>query len=185
MRIADAPQPGWYPDPDGKTRLRYWDGLDWTDIRRAPASSAELLAAEETARFIRENAMGAAPLAARSLSNVAARDDSQRIIEEIRTVARQEVDRAAQQFSDRATTAVRSINPLVSEYGDRLKVLVRRAVIISVILLVAYFVLQVIGQAAILDWFGDRIDSFNEESLSVSQSVSGTDCDIRWCAWLS
>ncbi|MEJ6721879.1 DUF2510 domain-containing protein, partial [Ilumatobacter sp.] len=46
MRIIDAPREGWYPDPDGRQRLRWWDGLDWTDIRRAPPSSAELTRAE-------------------------------------------------------------------------------------------------------------------------------------------
>ena len=177
MRNADAPAAGWYPDPEHRSRLRWWDGLDWNDIWRAPPSQAELLAAEETARFLENNEMEVAPIAARSLSNVGSRDDSQRIIEEIRTVARQEVDRAGQQFSDRAATAVRSINPLISEYGSQVKTWVRRAVIIAILLLVAYFVLQTIGQAAILDWFGDRIDSLTEES----QSVSGTVCDLRSC----
>jgi hypothetical protein len=23
--------PGWYPDPQGKARVRYWDGTSWTD----------------------------------------------------------------------------------------------------------------------------------------------------------
>lgn len=168
MRNADAPAAGWYPDPDHRSRLRWWDGLDWNDIWRAPPSGAELLAAEETARFLANNEMDVPPIAARSLSGVGSRDDSQRIIEEIRTVARQEVDRAAQQFSDRATTAVRSVSPLITEYGTQLKRWVRRAVIFAIVLLVAYFVLQVIGQAAILDWFGDRIDSVTEETLQPS-----------------
>jgi hypothetical protein len=25
------PKAGWYPDPTGDSRLRYWDGSDWTD----------------------------------------------------------------------------------------------------------------------------------------------------------
>jgi hypothetical protein len=30
---ASPPAPNWYPDPDGISRLRYWDGARWTDDR--------------------------------------------------------------------------------------------------------------------------------------------------------
>ena len=26
-----GPPAGWYPDPQGQARLRYWDGGAWTD----------------------------------------------------------------------------------------------------------------------------------------------------------
>jgi hypothetical protein len=30
--VGDAPPlPGFYPDPKGEARLRWWDGADWTD----------------------------------------------------------------------------------------------------------------------------------------------------------
>ena len=28
---SSGPAPGWYPDPQGQKRLRYWDGSRWTD----------------------------------------------------------------------------------------------------------------------------------------------------------
>ena len=28
---AQNPRAGWYPDPTGEARVRYWDGVRWTD----------------------------------------------------------------------------------------------------------------------------------------------------------
>jgi hypothetical protein len=44
-----APEPpplfGWYPDPDGRHELRYWDGREWSDIvRDGNETSSEPLA---------------------------------------------------------------------------------------------------------------------------------------------
>ena len=175
MRRAAAPAAGWYPDPEHRQRLRWWDGLDWTDIKRAPPSDAELLKAEEL--FVEHDeasmpeTVGAGVRGASQFTNAArSRRDTTALVEEVRAAARQEVDRAAQQFSDRATTAVRSVSPLISEYGNQVKRWVRRAVILSVVLLALYFILQTIGQAAILDWIGDRIDNVTEDSLGFSEA---------------
>ena len=36
------PQPGWYPDPAGDTgKLRYWDGVQWTENYAEPAPAAD------------------------------------------------------------------------------------------------------------------------------------------------
>ena len=29
--VAAGPAPGWFPDPQGEARLRWWDGSRWTD----------------------------------------------------------------------------------------------------------------------------------------------------------
>jgi len=161
MRNVDAPPAGWYPDPDGRTRLRWWDGLDWTDIRRAPPSTAELVA-EENREFF-EQALVPAARAARE-AGVPSQDASQ-IIAEVRAVTRQEVDRAANEFSRRANEAVRSVSPLISEYTSQFKTWFRRALIIATLAVIAYFIFQVVAQASFFDWLGDRIDNLNEESI--------------------
>ena len=170
MRNVDAPPAGWYPDPDGKTRLRWWDGLDWTDIRRAPPSNAELMVAEENREFF-ENAQ--LPVGQIQRPEGVSQQDASQIIAEVRNVARQEVDRAAQEFSNRATNAVRSITPLITEYGSDVKKWIRRIVIVGIVLLVAYFVFQVVVQASFFDWLGDRIDNVTDES-SVAEWVRPT-----------
>lgn len=165
MRYADAPPPGWYPDPESRTSLRWWDGYDWSDIRRAPPSEAELLAAEQLREFFENNEMTASGRQVVSRSaGVLTRQDSAQLVEEVRMAARQEIDRAAQEFSSRATTAVRRVSPLISEYTNKLTKWIRRAVIISIVLLAAYFVFQTIAQKSFLDWVGDRIDTITEET---------------------
>jgi hypothetical protein len=33
--VTSSPAPGWYPDPSGRARLRYWDGRTWTEQTQA------------------------------------------------------------------------------------------------------------------------------------------------------
>ncbi|WP_420451839.1 DUF2510 domain-containing protein [Ilumatobacter sp.] len=165
MRKLDAPTAGWYPDPEHRQRLRWWDGLDWTDIRRAPPSEAELIAAEENRAFFEGNDLVAT---ARDQAGMAGgpgmgRREVQSVIAEVREVARDEMNRAAQEFSNRATTAMRSATPLISDYASQLTRWAKRAAIIAIVLLVAYFVFQVIAQASVLEWIGDRIDELNDQ----------------------
>lgn len=162
MQKADAPSAGWYPDPEHRSRLRWWDGLDWTEIRRAPPSSVELIAGE--AEHDERDLVATGQQVATAMTSRMNQRDNQQLVDDVRTAARQEVDRAAQEFSDRATTAVRRITPLISEYTNQVTKWVRRAAIIAIVLLSAYFVFQVIAQATFFDWLGDRIDNVTDES---------------------
>ena len=90
----------------------------------------------------------------------------------MRNVARQEVDRAAQEFSARADRAVRSVTPLITQYTSQFSRWFRRAMIIAVIAVIAYFAFQVFAQASFFDWLGDRIDNLNEENSLSSIGIS-------------
>ena len=159
MRIIDAPREGWYPDPDGRERLRWWDGLDWTDIRRAPPSTAELTRAEADMVHHAPISQGQQQYGGYS------RQDTQEIIAEVRTVARQELDRAANEFSQRANTAVRSFTPLITEYTSTMLRWVKVALALATLLFIVWLTFQAIASQSLFDWIGDRIDNLTEETL--------------------
>jgi len=163
MRIIDAPRAGWYPDPDGRQRLRWWDGLDWTDIRRAPPSEAELTRAE--ASIVHEMPLGQGQPVGQQQYGGYSRQDTQEIIAEVRTVARQELDRAANEFSARATTAVRGFTPLITEYTNKMLRWVKFALVLATLLFIVWLVFQAIASQSLFDWVGDRIDNLTEDTL--------------------
>jgi len=164
MRRIDAPRAGWYPDPENRTGLRFWDGLDWTDARRSPPSAAELLSYEQRDAFeAAHQYIAPTPTAASVGTNRISRPDSQQIVDDVRRAARDEVDRAAELFAQRARQMQREIVPLVSDYTNRLIKWIRIAAIVAVVLLVAYFVFQVVAQASLFEWIGDRIDNITTD----------------------
>lgn len=169
MRRADAPRAGWYPDPESRTSLRYWDGLDWTQARRSPPSEAELRIAESQAAFdeahhhVASSAARAAA-AAQTASSRTGRADTQQVIDEVRRATRGEVDRAADVFTRQARQLTREITPLISQYTNRVVRWVRFAAIVAVVLLIAYFAFQVFAQASLFEWIGDRIDNLTDEN---------------------
>jgi hypothetical protein len=164
MRRADAPPAGWYPDPESRTALRWWDGLDWTDARRAPPSEAELISYETRAAF--EEAHRYVPPEASSLAQTAGRagrQDPQQVIEEVRRAARSEVDRAADLFARQARTMQEGITPLISQYTNRIVKWIRILAVLAIILLIAYVVFQIVAQASFFEWLGDRIDNLTDD----------------------
>ncbi len=168
MKLADAPPPGWYPDPTGGPRLRWWEGSDWTDHFRAPPSQSELdLLAARRAGLLggAADAGGMARVTSDAVQAAASRRrETEEVIAEVRKVARSEVDRAVEMFGQQARSATRQLQPLVSEYTTKVTRFLRRALVVAFVLLVAWFVFQAIAQQSFLDWVGDRIDSITDDS---------------------
>lgn len=155
MRRADAPPAGWYPDPAGGSRLRWWDGLDWTDHWRAPPTTHVPDVPVPVTSATREEPTGRPGRAAARRT----RDETAEIMAEVRRVARDEVQRGVHLLSDRARDATTRLDSLVSQYGDRVMRGLRIAGVVAVALVVLWLVLQTVGQASLLDWLGDRIDT--------------------------
>ena len=165
MRLADAPPPGWYPDPAGGSRLRWWEGTDWSDLYRAPPSPTEL---DITAHHGHEQS-GAGVGHSRAVASAPTpelrgltRRDAEEIIAEVRQVARSEVDRAANAFSQRAEAATRQIQPLITEYTNKFKRVFRIAAVIIPILLLAWFLFEAAVQVSFFEWIEERIDNLSD-----------------------
>jgi hypothetical protein len=158
MKVADAPRAGWYPDPRGTSRLRWWDGTDWTDTFRPPPTAGELTVARLTPGDAPERVVAAARSAAGQLS----RSDMESVVAEVRKVARAEVDRAADLFQQRATSAAREFQPLVTEYANRFLRWMKILVVVAVVALVGWIVFQAVAEVTFFEWLGDRIDALTD-----------------------
>ena len=158
MRREDAPRAGWYPDPELPSRLRWWDGEDWTDIRRPRPTDLELHDVSAADPEAAARAMSRPYPAPGTLS----RQDTQQIISEVRDVARSEVDRAVEVFGQRAQAAARSVTPLITDYGARVMFLIKLALGLLTVLFVVWLAFQLFAQASLFDWIGDRIDNLTD-----------------------
>lgn len=175
MKRADAPAPGWYPDPRGGTRLRWWDGLDWGDHWRVPPpfhrhdADPTAVTADRTDGFepggrvgtVRSRADGPVPG-----SEAMSRQEREELMAEVRRSARQEVERATATLTDSARQATSSIEAtirnLADDYLPTIGKWIKRGVVIVVVLGLILFLLQAVGSVAqvrLLEWIGDRIDA--------------------------
>ena len=156
MKLEDAPAPGWYPDPERNHTLRWWEGTDWSDVRRPPPTTTEIeyQLRETTLPSKRSVDDKVVPRDARL-----DRRDADELVTQVRDVAREEVQRAADLFTQRSRTAVRSFQRVVTDYVGRLFRWIRIALFVGAVLVIAWFILQLFVQASLLDWLGDRIDN--------------------------
>ncbi len=171
MRIEEAPPPGWYPDPEGGSRLRWWEGTDWSDRFRAPPTQSEVdrrLLVSVTHREGQDHAIGEHQASAQmgSLN----RQDSEAIINQVRMAARSEAERAAEMFGIQAKSAARSISPLISEYTSKITRWFRIASVIAIVLLIGWVAFQIFAQVSMFEWIGDRIDNLTDNSGVVVSS---------------
>lgn len=160
MRLEDAPPPGWYPDPEGGSRLRWWEGTDWSDrYRSPPVSSVSDLRQQFDQEVQRLEYHGGHGIG---------RHETDEIINQVRMVARAEVERAAEVFSRRASAAARDLTPLIEQYTNTAVTWFKRIAVFVVVILVAWIAFQIFAQASLFEWIGDRIDSlidsFNDDS---------------------
>lgn len=155
MKLDDAPLSGWYPDPVGGSRLRWWDGTDWTDDRRAPPTPSEFDSADrQSVRSVPPAADIDRPTDGRIRSA-----DAEQIVSQVRHAAREEVSRAADIFSQRATSAIRAGSEVLGGYASLFFRIIKLAIVVAATVVIVWFILQFLAQATLFEWIGDRIDN--------------------------
>jgi hypothetical protein len=158
VKLSGAPRAGWYPDPASSGRLRWWDGSDWTDTFRPPPTIGELARAKLSVLDVADAVTSGAQDAKGQLS----RADLETVVSQVRNVARDEVDRATDIFVRQAGAAARQVQPLVTEYTNRLLRWLKILVVVAVIALVGWIVFNAIAEATLFEWLGDRIDALTD-----------------------
>ena len=158
MRLEDAPPAGWYPDPERGGRLRWWEGADWTDEWRAPPTVGEIEAVQRSD----QERVEATPTRSTRPRPEQIRDragEAEHIVTQVREAAREEVARAATELTRRAQTMFDRYGDVATRVLRRVWRWARAAIVVAAVLVVAWYVLQFIAQAAFLQWIGDRIDN--------------------------
>ena len=166
VKASDAPREGWYPDPEGGLRLRWWDGTDWTDRFRPPPEPPFPQVGDPVAD--RGDTGEAADMWSQASAYAGQVPQSTAaVVQQVRMAAREEAHLAAQEFERRARALTGEIPPLISQYTNKFMRLVRIALVLGFLLLLAWFAYQLIVQKSIFDWIGDRIDNLTDNGSSV------------------
>ncbi len=171
MKVEDAPPPGWYPDPEGYTRLRWWQGSDWSDRFRAPPTPSESDLRGQTYGYTAptDDAAGTYDQYG-SRTGGMSRQESEAMVNQVRMAAREEAERAAAMFGAQARAATRNITPLISQYTNKLIKWVRILSVIAIVLIVGWIAFQIFAQVSMFQWIGDRIDNLTDNSGTLYRS---------------
>ena len=162
MKVEDAPPAGWYPDPEGGSRLRWWEGTDWSDRYRAPPTRSEVDRRVLTASHDEDHQVRLEDYPGRIPAGTVSRRDADAMVEQVRLAARAEADRAAEMFGAQARAAAGQIQPLITQYTSRITRWIRFLSVIAIVLLIAWLAFQLFAQATLFDWIGDRIDNITD-----------------------
>jgi len=170
MRVEDAPPPGWYPDPEGYTRLRWWEGTDWADRFRAPPTPSESDLEGQTYGYVEDRQAARAGAYDQRPPGGMTRQESEAMVNQVRMAAREEAERAAALFGAQARAATRNITPLISQYTNRVIKWIRILSVIAIVLVIGWIAFQIFAQVSMFEWIGDRIDNLTDNAGMVVRS---------------
>jgi len=170
MRLEDAPREGWYPDPEGYTRLRWWEGTDWTDHYRAPPTPSETDLEGQTFGYVEDQPAARAGAHDQRAPGSMTRHESDAMINQVRMAAREEAERAAAMFGAQARAATRNIQPLITQYTNKVIKWIRILSVIAIVLVVGWIAFQIFAQVSMFDWIGDRIDNVSDNNGMIVRS---------------
>ncbi len=180
MKISDAPPAGWYPDPEGGSRLRWWEGADWSDRYRArPPEMRAVPVGQATpggpsgqsASWSQMPPMNASQMG-QYAQQLAGQGSNAELVEQVRRAAREEAQRASQLLGQQARAATRNFVPLITEYTTKIGRVIRFVSVIAIVLIVLYVAFQIWAQQSIFDWIGDRIDNLTDDSATAARAFS-------------
>lgn len=174
MKVSDAPPAGWYPDPLGGARLRWWEGTDWSDRYRARPPEMRAVPAGQMSMGgwpieVAPGTPGHRNVQVPPVPTIApGQVDSAQLVEQVRLAARQEAQRASEMFGQQARAATRNVVPLITEYTTKIGRVLRAMSIVAILLLVLYVAFQIWAQDSLFDWIGDRIDNLTDDSAAIA-----------------
>ena len=170
MKVEDAPRAGWYPDPEGYTRLRWWEGTDWGDHYRAPPTPSESDLEGQTFGYVEDHPGARVGAYDQRVSGSMSRQESEAMVNQVRMAAREEAERAAALFGAQARAATGRIQPLITQYTNKVIKWIRILSVIAIILVVGWVAFQIFAQVSMFEWIGDRIDNLSDNSGMVVRS---------------
>jgi len=170
MKVEDAPPPGWYPDPEGYTRLRWWEGTDWSDRFRAPPTPSEFDLEGQTFGYVEAQSIVNPGAYAQRAAGTMSRQESEAMVNQVRMAAREEAERAAALFGAQARAATRNITPLITQYTNKVIKWIRVLSVIAIVLVIGWIAFQIFAQVSMFEWIGDRIDNLSDNSGMVVRS---------------